>query len=111
MSTYVELSLLKEQVNADDFTTDDTLLQHYLDAAEEYVIKATNRSADDLLEMNDGTMPLMLQQAILMTAAFWYDQREAGASASITAVPFAFDALVKPWRLLKEDSTDTSDEE
>ena len=47
MANVVSLELLKKHVNADDFTADDTLLQHYLDAAEKYVIRYTRRTREE----------------------------------------------------------------
>ena len=73
----VDLELLKKHVRADDFADDDEYLAHLLDAAEQYVCTATNREAAELLEMGGGKLPTMLQQAVLLIAGHWYNQREA----------------------------------
>ena len=95
------LALLKKQVRADDFCQDDAYLQHLLDAAEEAVITATNRTGEELREMGEeGHLPKMLQQAVLMLAAHWYNQRESVAAVAMHEVPDSVQALVKPFRKL-----------
>lgn len=100
----VELSrtLLKKQVRADDFHDDDAYLDSLLEAATETVIKYTNRTEEELLALGeDGeNLPKMLQQAVLMLAAHWYNQRESVAQAQMQEVPYSVSALVKPFRRL-----------
>lgn len=106
---YTELALLKKHVRADEFSSDDELLQNYLDAAEEWVISATNRTADELLELGGGSsLPLSLQQAVLLLAGHWYNQREAVGGTTMQEVPFGMDALIKPYRKLYDESSDSS---
>lgn len=100
MASYVDLNLLKAHVYADDMTADDLLLDSYLSAAEEAVMTSTRRTADDLLEQGGGSLPLMLQQAVLLLAGMWYMQREAVASTSLTAVPYGIESLIRPFRAL-----------
>lgn len=105
----VDLELLKKQARADDFSDDDVYLQHLLDAAEEYVIAATNRTAGELKEMGaDGTFPARLQQAIIMVAAHWYNQREAVSGVQMSEVPISTEAIIKQFRKLANTSTDDS---
>ena len=47
----VDLELLKKHVRADDFADDDDYLAFLLDAAERHVCNATNREAEELIEM------------------------------------------------------------
>lgn len=100
----VDLALLKKHVNADDFTADDTYLQHLLDAAEAHVIGMTNRTAAELMVpgSSEGTavLPVQLQQAVIMLAGHWYNQREAVSGVQMTEVPYSLQALVKPFRQL-----------
>lgn len=98
----VPLTLLKKHVRADDFEEDDDLLAHYLEAAEETVVGATHRSLEELKEMGGGNLPMRLQQAILLTAAHWYANREGVAAVQMQEVPMGFAALVKPFRRLVE---------
>ena len=101
----VDLELLKKHVRADDFADDDDYLAHLLDAAEQYVCTATNREAAELLEMGGGNLPAMLQQAVLLIAGHWYNQREAVSGVQMAEVPYTLQALIKPYRKLANDTT------
>lgn len=96
-----KLGLLKKHVRADDFSDDDDYLSHLLEAAEEYVCTATNRSVGELLEIGGGeALPVTLQQAVLLIAGHWYNQREAVSGVQMAEVPYTLQALVKPFRKL-----------
>ena len=101
----VDLELLKKHVRADDFADDDDYLAHLLDAAEQHVCTATNREAAELLEMGGGNLPTMLQQAVLLIAGHWYNQREAVSGVQMAEVPYTVQALIKPYRKLANDTT------
>lgn len=102
----VDLELLKKHVRADDFTDDDDYLSHLLEAAEEHILTATNRTQAELLELGDGeSLPASLQQAVLLVAGHWYNQREAVSSVQMSEVPYTLQALIKPYRKLAEDTT------
>lgn len=105
----VDIALLKKHVRADDFSDDDSYLAQLLAAAEQYVTTATNRSTEELLGMGDGThLPPTLQQAVLLIAGHWYNQREAVGSAQMAEVPYTLQALIKPYRkLIGDDSGQT----
>lgn len=109
MANTVTLELFKAHARADDFATDDVILQHYLDAAEETVIKATNRTETELTTLNGGTFPMMLKQAIMMLADYWYDQREDASTVNVQDVPNGAKSLIKPWRKLVNETV-TEDE-
>lgn len=98
----VSLELFKQHVRADDFAADDALLCHYLETAEAHVIASTNRTATELLEMSGrpDALPLPLQQAVMMLAAHWYNQRESVGTVQMAEVPDGLQALVKPYRRL-----------
>lgn len=96
----VNLELLKKHVRADDFSDDDDYLAHLLMTAQETVISSTARTEQELCALNGGTFPLMLDQAILLVAGHWYNQREAVASVNMQEVPYTLQALVKPFRKL-----------
>ena len=49
---------------------------------------------------DDGNLPKMLQQATLMLAAHWYNQRESVSAVAMHEVPDSVQALVKPFRRL-----------
>ena len=96
----VDLALFKKHVRADDFADDDTYMQHLLDAAEEYVITATNRTEEELRARGGGSVPKPIQQAIMMLAAHWYNQRESVTSVQMHEVPDSLSALIKQCRKL-----------
>lgn len=102
----VDIALLKLHVRADDFSDDDQYLAHLLDAAEQYVSNATNRTSDELVEIGGGKLPVMLQQAVLMIAGHWYNQREAVSGVQMAEVPYTLQALIKPYRKLVDDTTE-----
>ena len=95
----LDLMLLKKQVRADDFYQDDAYLRHLLDAAVDTVVTYTNREKADLVD-DDGNLPNMLQHAVLMLAAHWYNQRESVSTVVMHEVPDSIQALVKPYRRL-----------
>lgn len=105
----MSLALFKKHVRADDFTDDDELMQHYVDAAEAHVIQATNRTADELQQLGSGEYPAQLKQAVLLLAGHWYNQRESVAGMQMHEVPDALQALIKPFRKLAEDTTESTD--
>jgi len=101
----VDIALLKQHVRADDFSEDDAYLAHLLEAAEQYVTGATNRTSDELLALNDGkNLPVPLQHAVLLIAGHWYNQREAVSGVQMAEVPYTLQALIKPYRKLVDDS-------
>ena len=96
-----DLALLKKHVRADDISDDDTYLQQLLDTARAQVISDTRRTEDELVGMGGGEdLPVQLQQAVLILAGHWYNQREAVSGVQMQAVPYSYDTLVKPFRKL-----------
>ena len=100
------VDILKQHVRADDFSDDDQYLQHLLEAAQQYVSNATNRTSDELAEIGGGKLPATLQQAVLMIAGHWYNQREAVSGVQMSEVPYTLQALIKPYRKLVDDTTE-----
>lgn len=96
----VSLELFKQHVRADDFSDDDQYLAFLIETASDAVVTATARTEAELLELGDGRIPLQLQQAAMMLAGHWYNQREGVSAAQMNAVPYSVDALVKPFRRL-----------
>lgn len=78
-------------------------------AAEAHVIQATNRTADELQQLGSGEYPAQLKQAVLLLAGHWYNQRESVAGVQMHEVPDALQALIKPFRKLAEDTTESTD--
>jgi uncharacterized phage protein (predicted DNA packaging) len=87
------LALLKQHANI-SHADDDALLQHYLNAAEGWIADYIGRPIAQFTPL-----PAQLTQATLLLAAYWYEQREAGAfNVSINAIPFGVIDLVQPFR-------------
>ena len=105
----VSLALFKKHVRADDFADDDSYLEHLLNTAEDAVITATRRTEQELTALNGGEFPAPLTHAVMMLAAHWYNQRESVSSVQMHEVPDALQALIKPFRKLAEDTTESND--
>ncbi len=104
------LELLKQHVRADDFADDDEYLLHLLDAAELSIVHYTNRSLADLLELGGGKdFPADLTHAILLICGHWYNQRESVSAQQMHAVPHALESLIRPYRVLITDTSDTEE--
>lgn len=99
----VSLEIFKKLTRLDDISDRNDLLEELLGAAEEHVVRATQRTQEELTEMNGGEFPRSLRQAIMMLAAYWFSQVEAGGAANVAEVPFGVTTLVKSWRKLADD--------
>lgn len=82
-----------------DYDIEDELLTLYGEAAEESVLNLLNRSYDDLTEKY-GEVPKPLYQAALMLVDVSYQYRSPVSVQSLSAVPYAFDLLIKPYMKL-----------
>lgn len=99
--TYITLAELKQQARVED-NLSDSLLTIYGNAAENAVITETRWTAEELLEMGNGTMPAELKVAMLMTGAHWFRCRESVSGIASTAIPYAYEYLVKPFVKLSD---------
>ena len=95
-----DFDLFRKHCRADDFDDETELLRFLLEAAEEAVVKATNRSAAELVEMGGGKFPHRLRIAVYSLGAHWYNQREGVAAVQMHGVPETFEACVKPFKRL-----------
>ncbi|MFT6535433.1 MAG: hypothetical protein ACJAQU_000325 [Loktanella salsilacus] len=90
--TKIHLSLLKAQLNL-DHDLDDVLLNHKLATAESWIECYIGTPMPD-------PMPVVLAEAALQLAAYWFQQREAVSfGVSMQAVPFGIRELLSPFRL------------
>lgn len=96
----VSLDLLKRHCRADDYDADDAYLSQLLATAEEQVLLMVNRARGEVEQLGDSGWPLPLQQAVLMLAAHWFNQRESVSLSQMYEVPSGVEALTKPWRRL-----------
>lgn len=99
-----DFDLFKKHARADDFSDDDDYLRHLLLAAEEAVVRATQRTAEELQALGGGALPRSLSVAVYSLAAHWYNQREAVAAVAMQEVPASLTALIRPYqRLCKQE--------
>lgn len=92
--------MFKKHVRADDFADDDAYLEYLLETAEAAVIRATNRTQEELEQMGGGEIPAPIKHAIMLIGAHWYNQRESVSTVQMHAVPDSLQALIKPYRKL-----------
>lgn len=97
---HTDFALFKRHVRADDFDDDDAYLLHLLEAAEEAVIRATNRSPEELKSLGGGALPRPLTIAVYSLGGHWYNQREAVAGVQMSEVPATLTALIRPYQRL-----------
>lgn len=90
--SFVTLAQLKRQCNV-DYDDDETLLAMGA-AAEDMVIRMTNRPVAELLEAGDGYLPASLAQAVLILAGGFYAKREPDADMA------AVEWLIRPWQAI-----------
>ena len=72
------------------------LLELYGEAAEDMVLNTCNRTITDIFEQY-GMVPKALVQAGLMLVAQSYQHREPASPQNLSAVPYSFDLLLKPY--------------
>lgn len=87
----ITLTMAKEHIRV-EHTEEDTLIQHYIDAALAWVIRYTGENYLDTI--------IELEQAQLLLIGHWYENREAVVvGSSVAELPFAVEALAGPYRL------------
>lgn len=97
-----DLGTFKQYVHATEFDDDDGIMQVILDSAESYVVRATGRTMDELVEMGGGTLPPQLTLATLMVAASRYAQPEGESTQQAHEVPFGITTMIKQYRKLAD---------
>lgn len=98
---FLTLDYIKQQLRI-DWSEEDTLLDEYGKAAETTVLNLLNRDYQDLLYQY-GEVPAPLVQAAMLLVGQSYQHREAASAQNMSAVPYAFDLLLKPYMRLTSD--------
>ena len=109
---FLTFDQIKAQLRLDDQQAEDEydLLELYGDAAEDMVLNTLNCTITDIFEQY-GTVPKALVQAGLMLVAQSYQHREPASPQNLSAVPYAFDLLLKPYiRLTTSSATYNNNE-
>lgn len=97
---WLTLTKIKHQLRIEqDFTDEDDMLEVYGESAEEVLLNYLNRSYEDLIEIYNH-MPAPLVHASLMLVDISYQYRNPVSTQSMSAVPYTFDILVKPYMKL-----------
>ena len=91
----------RRHLRADDLEEDTRLLEDCLRDAEEQVLRDTNRTLEELLELGGGTVPRGARRAALMLGAHFYETVSAAEQTDYRPVPYAYEHCVKPLTKLK----------
>jgi hypothetical protein len=98
----VDLSLMKDQlgITADMGTIDDSLIAHLIEAAQDHIERLLGFKIEALYGGTDQEpVPASLKQAVLLTAAHWYENREATlVGVSAQEIPFGVWPIVNEHR-------------
>ena len=92
---FTDLTEAKEHLRV-EIDTDDTLIDTYIAAAEEHVMRYLNLTEEELLG-SPGSRPAPIRAAVLMIVADLYEHREAQTDLQIYDNP-AVDRLLFPYR-------------
>lgn len=93
----VNINQLKRQLNIElDYVDDDAILQHMLNVATLSV--QTYLGSNALTGYTDNTIPVSIEQAVIMLAAHFYLNRNMVSFAQGTEVPYSFRFLLDPYK-------------
>lgn len=82
-----------------DFDCEDSLLELYGTGAEETILYLCNRTFENLIG-EYGEVPAAIRQVTLELVAQSYEQRSPASPTNLSAVPYNFDLLIKPYIVL-----------
>lgn len=85
--TYLNLELIKNHLNLQNFSDDDKYLQHLGSAVEFVVEKDIDKKLSKIAEENGGELPPSLLHAMLLLLGTYYANRENISYASCVEVP------------------------
>lgn len=100
MTAYIDLDLIKHQLNLDaDFCDDDEYLLILADVA----VRAVENHIDQNIEkfVDDGKLDAPLQHACLLLIATWYQNRESVTYGAVLQVPHGLEYLLRPYVNMK----------
>lgn len=91
---------LRKQLRLDDDDHgEDALLVAYGEAAEEWVFATIERTPEEVQQLYGG-IPRPLRQSVLLLAADWFANREAGRSPSAGSIAAGLSFLLMPFKKL-----------
>ena len=102
---YLTFEQIKQQLRLDDEQAqlEHDLLELYGESAENTVLNLLNRTITDVYEQH-GCIPRPLVHATLMLVDNAYKERSPISPQSMSAVPYAFDLMLKPYMRLTTSS-------
>ena len=83
----------------DDDHAEDALLLGYAEAAEQWVFTTIERTEEEMLALYGG-IPKPIKQSVLLLAADWFANREAGRSPSAGSIAAGLSFLLMPFKKL-----------
>ena len=96
---YLDLDILKKQLNIDAcFTDDDNYISQLGDVAEQRVAHHLDDSLDSIAEENGGELPMPIKQAMLLYVGLLYANREGIAFANPYEIPLAYKYLLSSYK-------------
>lgn len=108
---WLTLTKIKQQLRIEqDFTLEDELLTTYGESAEETVLNVCGRTYEDFIS-SYGAIPSDIVHATLMLVDLSYQHRTPASMQQMYAVPYSFDAKVKPYVRLATPADAVPDQE
>ena len=96
---YLTLEMLKQQTNTDMwYEGDDEYLTLLGDCAEQAVENQLDKSLDVITMERGGVLPAPILQAMLLSVAHWYMNRESVTYSNAAKLPMGYDFLVSPYK-------------
>ena len=96
--TYLNLELIKNHLNLQNFSDDDTYLQHLGSAVEFVVERDVDKKLSKIAEENGGEFPPSLLHAMLLLLGTYYANRENISYASCVEVPKTYQYICDLYR-------------
>lgn len=85
----------RRHLRADDIEQDERLLEDCLRDAEEQVLRDTNRTLGQMLELGGGTIPRGARRAALMLGAHYYETVSVAEGTEYKPIPYAYEHAIK----------------
>ena len=96
--TYLNLELIKNHLNLQNFSDDDKYLQHLGSAVEFVVERDIDKKLSKIAEENGGEFPPSLLHAMLLLLGTYYANRENISYASCVEVPKTYQYICDLYR-------------
>ena len=96
--TYLNLELIKNHLNLQNFSDDDKYLQHLGSAVEFVVEKDIDKKLTTIAQENGGELPPSLLHAMLLLLGSYYANRENISYASCVEVPKTYQYICDLYR-------------